>query len=382
MTKILLVANTDWYLYNFRLSLARFLMGQGYDVALVSPEGRFAPLIVEAGFHWIKWDLGRQTLAPWKELQAITRLARIYRREQVDLVQHFTVKPVLYGSIAARLLGVKNVANSVTGLGFVFLSDDIKAKLIRGLVKWLYRLSFGHPNCAIIFENDSDRQYLINEKVISTQPTWLIQGVGIDPVYFSPLAEPGGIPVIVLPARLLWDKGVGVLVDAARLLRQKVNVRIALVGEPDPGNPATVLSSTIQGWVQEGIIEWWGWQDDMRNVYASSHIVTLPSFGEGIPTVLLEAAACARPIVTTDVAGCCDVVEDGFNGLLVPPNDAPALADALGKLVNDPALRTRMGAMGRQLVLEKFTNADINAATLEVYRALIERGSKSSKRSS
>jgi glycosyltransferase involved in cell wall biosynthesis len=210
----------------------------------------------------------------------------------------------------------------------------------------------------------------------------LIQGVGVDPIYFSPLPEPAGIPVIVLPARLLWDKGVGVLVDAARLLRQKANARVALVGEPDAGNPATVSSSTIQGWVQEGIIEWWGWQPDMRNVYTNSHIVTLPSFGEGVPTVLLEAAACARPIVTTNVAGCRDVVEDGVNGLLVPPNDAPALADALGKLIDDPALRSRMGAMGRQRVLEKYTNAIVNTATLEVYRALLERGNRGSNRSS
>jgi glycosyltransferase involved in cell wall biosynthesis len=378
MTKILLVANTDWYLYNFRLSLAKFLRDQGFEVALVSPGGRFAPLMLDSGFRWIEWDLGRQTLAPWKEMLGIIHLARIYRQEQVDLVHHFTVKPVLYGSLAARLLGVKNLVNSVTGLGFVFLSQDIKAQLLRGFVKRFYRVAFGHPNCAIIFENESDRQYLRKEKVINTQSTWLIQGVGIDPFYFSPLPEPAGKPVIVLPARLLWDKGVGVLVDAARLLRQKVDVRVALVGEPDAGNPATVTSSTIQGWVQEGIIEWWGWQTDMRNVYTNCHVVTLPSFGEGVPTVLLEAAACARPIVTTDVAGCRDVVENGVNGLLVPPNDAPALAVALGKLIDDPALRIRMGAMGRQRVLEKFTNAHINAATLEVYRALLERGNKGS----
>ncbi len=373
MTKILLVANTDWYLYNFRLSLAKFLRDQGYEVALVSPAGRFAPLLQDAGFRWIEWDLGRQTLAPWTELKSMVRLARVYQQERVDLVNHFTVKPVLYGSLAARLVGVRNVVNSVTGLGFVFLSQGLKARLLRGAAKIMYRLAFAHPNCAIIFENDSDRQYLIDKKVITSQRTWLIQGVGIDPECFSPFPEPAGIPVIVLPARLLWDKGVGVLVEAARLLRSQIQVRVVLVGEPDPGNPASIPQSTIQGWVEEGVIEWWGWQNEMENVYANCHIVTLPSFGEGVPTVLLEAAACARPIVTTDVAGCRDVVSHGVNGLLVPPNDVLALKEALERLINDPALRSQMGAMGRQLVLQKYTQDQVNAATLGVYQALLAK---------
>jgi glycosyltransferase involved in cell wall biosynthesis len=376
MTKILLVANTDWYLYNFRLSLAKFLRDHGYEIVLVSPAGRFAPLLQDAGFRWIEWDLGRQTLAPWTELRAMARLARVYQHEQVDLVNHFTVKPVLYGSLAARLVGVKNVVNSVTGLGFVFLSQGLKARFLRGVVKYMYRMAFAHPNCAVIFENETDRQYLIEERVITSQPTWLIQGVGIDPDCFSPLPEPAGTPVIVLPARLLWDKGVGVLVEAARLLRPQFEVRVVLVGEPDPGNPASIPQATIQGWVEEGVIEWWGWQNEMENVYANCHIVALPSFGEGVPTVLLEAAACARPIVTTDVAGCRDVVSHGVNGLLVPPDDVPALSKALERLINDPSLRSRMGAMGRQLILEKYTQEQVNSATLAVYQTLMTKGEK------
>jgi glycosyltransferase involved in cell wall biosynthesis len=177
----------------------------------------------------------------------------------------------------------------------------------------------------------------------------------VDANYFTPLPEPPGIPTIILPGRLLWDKGVGVLVNAARILHNRVDVRVALVGQPDPGNPATVDQASIDSWVKEGLIEWWGWQTDMREVYAKSHIVTLPSMGEGLPTALIEAEACNRPIVTTDVSGCRDVVEDGANGFLVPPNDPAQLAEALEKLVCDPGLRVRMGQAGRELVLRRFT---------------------------
>ena len=172
---------------------------------------------------------------------------------------------------------------------------------------------------------------------------------------------------------MLWDKGVGVLVEAARLLHMKNEVRVALVGEPDPGNPATIPVEQLHSWVNEGVVEWWGWREDMRAVFRSCHIVTLPSMGEGIPTVLLEAAACARPIVTTNTPGCKDVVQHGINGLVVPPNDPEALAEALQRLILDPGLRGRMGAAGRQIVLEKYTNDRVNAANLAVYNKVLKR---------
>jgi glycosyltransferase involved in cell wall biosynthesis len=375
MPKAILVANTDWYLYNFRLSLARYLRDAGLEVVLVSPPGRFTPQLKSSGFHWQAWDVGRQTLAPWKEAGAFLRLAGIYRRERPDLVHHFTVKPVLYGTLSARLLGISGIVNSITGLGYIFLGQETKARLLRELVKRLYRLAFHHPNCAAIFENDTDRQYFIREKLISPDRTWLIEGVGVDSERFIPTPEPGGVPLVVLPARMLWDKGVGTLVEAARLLHARLpvrrSVRIALVGEPDPGNPATIDETILKSWEQEGIIEWWGWQQDMQAVYTQCHIVTLPSLGEGVPTVLLEAASSGKPIVTTDTPGCRDVVKDGLNGLLVPPNDPAALAEALYRLLSDAALRDRMGKAGRQLVLEKFTNSRVNPATFEVYRAIL-----------
>jgi glycosyltransferase involved in cell wall biosynthesis len=375
MTKIILVANTDWYLFNFRLSLARYLRNQGWEVSFVSPAGRFVEKIEQQGFRWISWNLGRKTVAPWRELPSLLELGRIYRHEKADIIHHHTIKPVIYGSLAARLAGKPALVNSITGRGYVFIGDDERAALLRWMVKPLYKLALSLPNCALVFENENDRRYFIQQGLVPAQQTWLIEGVGVDEDIFSPLPEPVSEPVVLMAARLLWDKGVGVLVEAARLLHQRVQVRVVLVGSPDPGNPKSVDEVILRGWHEEGVIENWGWQDDMQQVYSRCHIVTLPTmYGEGVPTTLLEAAACARPLVATDIPGCRAIVEDGKNGFLVQPNDPQGLADAIERLVIDPQLRVKMGLAGRQLVVEKYTQLKINLATFSVYQTLLNSG--------
>ncbi len=379
MTRILLVANTDWYLYNYRMSLAKSLRTQGYEVSLVSPPGQYIAHFKDNGFPWIPWHIGRRTLAPWSEIPAMRKLAHIYSQEKPDLVHHHTIKPVIYGSQVAKTSGVAGVVNSITGRGYLFSSKDPKAALLRPAARQLYRIVFRHPNLAVIFENEADRQYFIKQKLLPIECTWLIGGVGVDEQRFTPMVEPAGEPVVLFASRMLWDKGVGVLVEAARLLHQEKSVRIVLVGEPDPGNPASLTQEQLQAWVSEGVIEWWGWQVDMNQVYSQCHIVVLPTkYGEGVPTALLEAAACGRPIVATDVPGCREITIDGHNGLLVPPGNTQALANAIDQLICDPGLRGRMGRAGRQLVLQKYTVTQVNKATLDVYRAVLnhESGSK------
>jgi glycosyltransferase involved in cell wall biosynthesis len=372
MPKVLLVANTDWYLYNFRLSLAEYLREKGYEVGWVSPAGEYAARLRAAGFDWHPWHVGRKTTAPWSEAGALTRLTRIYKQQKPDLVHHFTAKPVLYGSISARLARVRVVVNAITGLGYLFLRDEAKARLLRRVVKYFFHLGLNRGHGAVIFENETDRRFFISEGLVNAARTCLIEGVGVDPERFHPHPEPGSPPTVVLPARMLWDKGVGVLVEAAHILKKDgVQARFVLVGGPDHGNPASIEEKTIQEWVGEGLVDWWGWQQDMSKVYAGSSIVVLPSFGEGVPTVLLEAAASGRAIVTTDVPGCRDVVEHGVNGLLVPAHDEKALAQALRTLIESPDMRVRMGAAGRQRVMEKYTNARINAATEGLYERLL-----------
>ncbi len=370
--KIILVANTDWYLYNFRLSLMRALRAEGWDVVPISPPGRFASALRQDGFRWLPWEVGRKTLAPLAEAKAVYALERIYIRERPLVVHHHTIKPVLYGTIAARLAGVPAVVNAVTGRGYVFLGEDARAKMLRAVVKPAYRFVLRRPGVGVIFENQGDREYFIEQRLADASRTWLVESVGVDPERFRPQPEPPGTPVVLLAARMLWDKGVGVLAEAARIIKSRgAAARIVLVGLPDPGNPASIPEEQLHAWEEEGLLEWWKWQDDMEAVFAQSHIVTLPSFHEGVPTVLLEAAACARPLVASDIPGCRAIITPGVNGLLVPVKDPDALAEALMRLLRSPDLRRKMGQAARQSVLRKFTHQQINAATMAIYERLL-----------
>ncbi|MCL4562643.1 MAG: glycosyltransferase family 4 protein [Chloroflexi bacterium] len=368
MAKILLVANTDWYLVHFRSALAKFLVSEGFDVVMVSPAGPFVESLGETGPRWVRWEVGRRTMAPWTEIAAVIRLAQIYRHEQPDLVHHFTVKPVIYGSLAARLAGVPDLVNSITGLGYLFLQDNRLIRMLRSLVSLLYRYALQYHHGQVIFENQFDSHAFQQLKLVRPDQCHLIEGAGVDSNIYHPAPEPAGTPRVILPGRMLWDKGVGLFVEAARLLQPRLAARFELVGNLDPGNPAAIKEETIRQWEKEGLLAWCGFQEDMAQVYQQSHIVVLPSSGEGLPTALIEAAACGKPIVTTDVPGCRDVVADGVNGILVPPQDPAALTAAIERLVVDAQLRQSMGARGREIVMTRFTNEIVNRETLEVYQ--------------
>lgn len=370
MKKVFLVANTDWYLYRFRSSLAKYLHMQGHEVVFVSPSGRFVSEIQSQGFRWIEWQVGRQSVNPVSELKAIWKLARIYSREEPSLVHLHTIKPVIYGSLAAKLTKVPAVVHSITGRGYVFLGRDIKARLLKTLVKRTYQFALNSRSSVTIFENETDRTYFIDEKLVTSEASSVIEGVGVDVEHYAYSPEPEGVPVVVLAGRMLWDKGVGAYIDAVRSLRSKVSARFILVGEPDLGNPASINVHTLNQWVDEGLVEWWGWQADMRAVFEECHIVTLPSFGEGLPTILLEAAAAGRPIVTTDVPGCRDVIVNGSTGLLVPQQDSLELSRALERLILDPELRKSMGQAGRDFVVQRFSNSIVNGDTYRIYQSL------------
>ena len=365
--KILLVANTDWYLYNFRLSLAKFLRQQGWQVILVSPRGHFVPAIQKEGFRWMEWRLNRRSMNPLREMIALLNLWDIYRLEKPDLVHHLTVKPVLYGSLAAEFVGVPAVVNAITGLGYLFLNDRWLTRQVRKFVKKLYRWVLSRPNSVVIFENDTNRQQFIEEGLALKEQSYLIEGVGVDVERFLPQPEPDGVPVALFPARLLKEKGIYTLVEAARILKTERPIRFWLAGDVDEGNPGSVSPAEVRRWVEEGLVEWLGWQEDMPAVYAQSNLVALPSWGEGIPTALLEAGACARAVVTTDAPGCRDVIEDGFNGRLVAVEDARGLAEAISWLISNPAERQRMGGNARQRVVERFSDQTVNQKTWDVY---------------
>jgi glycosyltransferase involved in cell wall biosynthesis len=367
--RLLFVVNDTAAFVSHRLPVALAASDSGYEVHLSALDSGELDLLRDHGIPFHPLHVDRTGLNPVKDLRMALELARAVRVVRPALMHTVTIKPVIYGGIIARLLGVPSLVSAVTGLGQVFTDRKSVPWPIRALARALYRLALGHRNSCTIFQNPDDQAFMVDANLVPIERTALIRGSGVDMTCFVPRPEPPGPAVVILPARLLWDKGVGEFVEAARILRAAdLDARLALVGEPPPHNRGSIPHETIEGWVREGIVEWWGRQTDMPGVYARSHIVCLPSYyGEGVPRALIEAAACGRPIVTTDMPGCREVVHHGVNGLLVPPRAAAALADALRRLLLDPALREAMGRRGRERAVAEFSVERVVEATLQVY---------------
>ncbi len=345
----------------------------GYEVTVVTRVYQHGDDIRQAGLNLIPLQLSRGGMNPLSELRVIARLASIYKAEHPDIVHHVALKPVLYGSIAARLARVPHVVNAMAGLGFIFSSKAFKARVVRPFFLVFFKILLNRAGNRVILQNADDAALLSNSGVLNNNHVALIRGSGVDTSVYVAKDEPVGQPVVILASRLLWDKGVGEFVDAARSLKEAgVFARFVLIGEGDVENPGSISDVQLQSWHDEGVIEWWGRKDNMPEVFAQSHIVCLPSFyGEGVPKVLIEAAACERPIVTTDAPGCRDIVHDGVNGILVPLRNALAVAKALNKLIGSPDLRKEMGKKGRELVDREFSLRQVNHETLALYEELL-----------
>jgi glycosyltransferase involved in cell wall biosynthesis len=372
--RLLFLITEDWYFWSHRLDLARAAREAGFEVLVATRVRAHGERIVREGFKLLPIRITRRNWYPWRELAAVMELVGLYRRERPDIVHHVAMKPILYGSVAARLVSVHVVVNAFAGLGYIFIATGRWVGWVRVLLGIALRWTLALPQSRVVFQNAHDRELLIHEAIVQPSQTVVIRGSGINTETFAPSPEPAGEPLVVLASRMLWDKGVGEFVEAARLLKaQGIRARFVLAGMVDEENPAQITERRLRTWQDEGLVEWWGHQDDMRRVLSAAHVVVLPSYREGLPKVLLEAAACARPIVATDVPGCREVVRDGDNGILVPPKDSHALAAAIEKLVQEPALRARMGAQGRALVVKEFSVERIAGETLGLYRELLRQ---------
>jgi glycosyltransferase involved in cell wall biosynthesis len=366
--RLLYLFNDAPFFLSHRLPVARAAAAGGYEVHVATPPSPAAAALAREGLTHHPIALTRRGVNPAAQLASLVAIARLYRRLRPDLIEHATIKPVLYGGLAAGALRQPAVVSWMTGLGFVFISEGTRARLVRRAVRTGYRTALRRTGSWVIFENPDDRDLFVAAGLTEPSRTRLIRGAGVDMTMFHPTPETPGVPVVVLAARMLRDKGVVEFVEAARTLRSSGAVaRFVLVGPADPDNPAGLPEAQLRAWHEEGSVEWWGQRDDMANVFQGTHVACLPSYREGLPKVLVEAAASGRAIVATDAPGCREVVRDQWNGLLVPVRNAAALAEAIGRLLADPAERARMGARGRERVEHQFSDRHIIRETLAVY---------------
>ena len=371
--KILFLVTEDWYFWSHRLPLAKAAVANGYEVVLATRVTDHGKRITDQGIRLIPLGLRRRSKNPFCELSSILELIRIYRAERPDLVHHVALKPVLYGSIAARICGIRSVVNAIAGLGYVFVATGVKGMFLRSVMTGLYKLAFSHGNCMGVFQNPEDRKVFIDRGIIRPEQSILIRGAGVNTKLFSPSPEADGVLKIILASRMLWDKGVGELVEAARILkRRSVAGSVILVGQPDPDNPASIPEKTLARWNSEGVVSWLGFRDDVAELLNQSHIAVLPSsYGEGVPKGLLEAAATGLPLVATDIPGCREVVRPDVNGFLIPPRDPDGLARVLNILLQDREMRRRMGRASREIAVNEFSEEQVVESTLSLYENLL-----------
>lgn len=377
--KIILFANTDWYLYNFRLALIEALREEGWEVVLVSPPGDYGERLRALGFRWIPLPFSIRSINPLQELALLKKLVELYRRERPQVVHHFTIKCVIYGSLAARWSGPVARVNAVTGLGHVFTDPGLKAVWFRPLVRCLYRLALGGPRVRTIFQNADDLERFIHWGLVERGNTALIRGSGVDGSRFRRLpgrpegASSGEQTVkILFASRLLREKGLLELVAAFQKLRtDNPEAELLIAGDLYPDNPSSLTEQELDALGALAGITVLGHVENMVDLLRQVDIVTLPSYREGTPRILIEAAAMELPIVATDIPGCRGLVQHGINGLLIPVKRVTPLATALQQLVVDRRLRVHLGRAGRRIVLADFEQRQVNVRTLSLYNELV-----------
>ena len=375
--RLLFVVNDFGFFLSHRLAVGEAAREAGFSVTVAAARGTGGEEVADRGFSVRSLPLDPHGTNPAVELRSLAGLHRLYRDVAPDIAHLVTIKPVLYGGIAARTARLPAVVSAISGLGYLFIGADRRSRRLAGVVRPLYRAALRHPRQRIIFQNEHDRAVIARLGVRLDGRAVTIRGSGVDLDAFRPLPEPEGPVTFVLPARLLREKGVGEFVEAAQMLRRAgVAARFIAVGARPEGNPAAVPAETLAEWRAEGIVEFPGHVRDMPAVYKAAHVVVLPSYREGFPRVLMEAAASARAVITTDVPGCRDAVIAGETALLVPPRDPAALAAAMRRLIEDADLRRRLGAAGRRLAEARFGIEGIVARHLAIYEDLMREAGR------
>ncbi|MBL0942201.1 MAG: glycosyltransferase family 4 protein [Alphaproteobacteria bacterium] len=368
--KILYVITEDWYFCSHRLNLARAAQAQGFTVHLATNVHHHEDKIRSLGFNLHPlFQLKRSSLSPWREIKAIFELWRIYRKIKPDIVHHVALKPVLYGTLIARILRIKIIINALGGLGSLLISETPKMRRLQKVIFFLLKHLLNNKTQRLIVQNQADYTLWQSKAKLPATYLVLIPGSGVDIDHFKPRQhKPNPLPLIICATRMLWDKGIGELASAARILKQKqLKFQLLLCGSIDDQNPSAIDKSELIKWQKEELLEWIGHVEDIAPIYQTADIAVLPSYREGLPKTLLEAAACSLPIITTDVPGCRDIVHHQVNGLLVPAQNPHALSNALELLIKNQALRQLYGKAGRIRVEKEFADSLIINYTLALY---------------
>jgi glycosyltransferase involved in cell wall biosynthesis len=366
--KLLFVVGIDWFFVSHRLPIAIQAKKEGYDVHIAAGLSSATNTLRDLGFTVHPLSLKRGSINPFTELRLLLEIFWVFFKVKPDLLHLIAIKPVIYGGIAARTMGIKNVIAAVSGLGSAFIAKGFFGRCFLTLIRLLYRFALGSPQTRVIFQNEDDRQRVMAIAGLKEHQTILISGSGVDLTDFDKPEPPENPPIVMLAARLLRDKGVLEFVAAAKTIKPThPNVRFCLVGDIDRENPTSLTEQELRDLTQQGDVEVWGYRSDMHSVLSQSTIVVLPSYREGFPKVLIEASASGRAIVTTDVPGCRDAVVENRTGLLVPARDDVALSQAILKLLNDTRLCKEMGDAGRKHAIEAFDVKDVVKQHLDIY---------------
>lgn len=368
--KIAFIYNSASYLYNFRLGIMLSMKERGWEVMAVSPYNDHSGKIRDNGIRFWNLPLNRKSKNPLSDILIFFRLVRFYKQEKPMIVHHFTIKPVIYGTLAARITRVPVIVNLIPGLGYVFS----RGGFLQYVVEKMYRFSLS-PHVRVVFQNLDDMTFFIKRKLIRRRQAHLICGSGIDTKLYSPEKIPQkenpSCVRFTLISRMLWDKGVAEFVKAAKLVKKKnPKTSFLLIGGPDKGNPSSIPISWLEKVGNLKFIKWIKHTDDVKPFLARTSVVVLPSYGEGAPRSLIEATAMGKPIIATDVPGCREIVKNGINGFLVPKKNAESLAQAMLILADDAAKRRQMGQASRERALKYFDERHIIKQTLEVYSLL------------
>jgi len=372
----MLFANTDWYVFNFRRPLIKELIASGFDVMVLAPRGMYFERLRGEGIKCIEAPLNRRGYVGIADAISLIRLFLIYRRERPAAVHHFTMHAALFGMLCAKLACVPHRINAITGMGYFFTREERQIVLLGRLVRPLLRWLFTGKNTHVIVQNKVDYSFFLKHRVCSPKNLHLIYGSGIN-VHDYEVRNRGvkrGETRVLMASRLLVDKGVREYIEASQSHRFKESgVRFFLAGEPDSGNPSSISQQEITSWKNLANFTYLGYIEEMSELMQTVDIFVLPSYREGLPRSLLEAAACELPIVTTDVPGCNEVVIHEVNGLLVPARSVEPLGEAIEKLVLAPSLQKQYGRVGRERVAELFSEAMVLEKTLKIYKSFNQK---------